>query len=83
MRDSRLEIFEELADHAESLENVLVRLCELVSDLEMSINEDERLRAECRLFEFSSAVAGRIEETEIDNILCRLVHEMTPPEEIQ
>lgn len=52
MRDTRLEIFEELADHAESLENDLVRMFELVCDLRDSINEDERLRSESRLFAF-------------------------------
>jgi|GEM_PF-2495072 len=62
MSDSRLEIFEELADHAESLEEVLVRMCELVSDLEMSINEDERLRSESRLFEFASEAARMVQE---------------------
>lgn len=52
MSDTRLEIFEELADHAESLENDLVRMCELVCDLRDSINEDERAQAEERLFAF-------------------------------
>ena len=52
MSDSRLEIFEELADHAESLENDLVRMFELVCDLRDSINEDERAQAEERLFAF-------------------------------
>jgi hypothetical protein len=56
MRDTRLEIFEELADHTDSLEEVLARMCEMVRGLQWSINEQERLDAACRLVDFVDQV---------------------------
>lgn len=56
MRDTRLEIFEELADHTDSLEEVLARMCEMVRGLQWSISEQERLDAACRLVDFVDQV---------------------------